>query len=80
MSESPCVPSASDGVQRFFFWELDSSGQGYASARALPSTQTVRGEVVDEKNAPIPEALCTLTSRLLPTGWSHRNDGSQRPV
>ena len=36
-------------------------------ARALPSTQTIRGEVTDEKNTPIPAALCTLTSRLLPT-------------
>jgi hypothetical protein len=41
---------------------------GLCFARALPSTQTVRGEVLDEKNVPIPEALCTLTSRLLPTG------------
>ncbi len=36
-------------------------------ARALPSTQTIRGEVTDERNTPIPAALCTLTSRLLPT-------------
>jgi hypothetical protein len=36
-------------------------------ARALPSTLTIRGEVLDEKNAPIAEAPCTLTSRLLPT-------------
>ena len=35
-------------------------------ASALPATQTVRGEVLDEKDVPIPEALCTLTSRLLP--------------
>jgi len=41
---------------------------GLCLGRALPSTQTVRGEVLDEKNVPIPEALCTLTSRLLPTG------------
>ena len=40
---------------------------GLCFARAFPSTQAVRGEVLDEKNAPIPEALCTLTSRLLPT-------------
>ena len=36
-------------------------------ARPLPATSTIRGEVLDEKNSPIPEALCTLTSRLLPT-------------
>jgi hypothetical protein len=35
-------------------------------ASPLPSTQSVRGEVIDEKNVPIPEAVCTLTSRLLP--------------
>lgn len=35
-------------------------------ARALPSTQAIRGQVLDEKNAPIAEALCSLTSRLLP--------------
>jgi hypothetical protein len=39
---------------------------GLCFARALPSTQTVRGEVLDEKDVPIPEAICTLTSRLLP--------------
>lgn len=37
-------------------------------AVATPLTQTVRGEVLDEKNAPIVEALCTLNGRLLPTG------------
>ena len=39
---------------------------GLCVARALPSTQTVRGEVLDEKDVPIPAAVCTLTSRLLP--------------
>jgi protocatechuate 3,4-dioxygenase beta subunit len=39
---------------------------GLCLARALPPTETVRGEVVDEKNAPISDAICTLTSRLLP--------------
>jgi len=39
---------------------------GQCVARAMPSTQTVRGEVLDEKDAPIPVALCTLTGRLLP--------------
>lgn len=38
---------------------------GIAWARALPSTQTIRGQVIDEKNAPVADALCTLTSRLL---------------
>jgi len=33
---------------------------------AGPPTQTLRGEVLDQKDAPIPEALCTLTSRILP--------------
>lgn len=40
---------------------------GWCFARALPAAQIIRGEVLDEKNAPIPEALCTLTSRLLPS-------------
>jgi hypothetical protein len=40
---------------------------GLCFAHALPATQAIRGEVLDEKNAPIPEAVCTLTSRLLPT-------------
>ena len=40
---------------------------GLCFARALPLTQAVRGEVIDEKDVPIPDALCTLTSRLLPT-------------
>jgi hypothetical protein len=39
---------------------------GLCFASALPSTQTVRGEVLDEKDVPIPAAVCTLTSRLLP--------------
>ena len=40
---------------------------GLCFGRAFPSRQAIRGEVLNEKNAPIPEALCTLTSRLLPT-------------
>ncbi len=28
----------------------------------------LRGEVLNEKNVPVPHALCTLTGRLLPTG------------
>jgi len=39
---------------------------GLCVARALPSTQTVRGEVLDDQDAPIPAAICALTSRLLP--------------
>lgn len=39
---------------------------GLCFARAWPSTQTVRGEVLDEKDVPIPEAPCTLNGRLLP--------------
>ena len=39
---------------------------GWCLAAALPSTQTVRGEALDDKNLPIAEALCTITSRLLP--------------
>lgn len=38
---------------------------GLCFGRAMPSTQKIRGEVLEEKSAPIPEALCTLTSRLL---------------
>ena len=50
-----------------FLWGAGLLLAGLCFARALPSTQTVRGEVIDEKNVPLPEALCTLTSRLLPT-------------
>ncbi len=41
---------------------------GLSVARAIPPTQNVRGQVLDEKNTPIPATLCSLTSRLLPTG------------
>ena len=40
---------------------------GWCLARPFPPTQEIRGEVLDETNSPIPEALCTLTSRLLST-------------
>lgn len=40
---------------------------GWCSAWAVPPTQAVRGDVLDEKSAPVAEALCTLTGRLLPT-------------
>jgi hypothetical protein len=33
---------------------------------ALPSTQDLHGEVLSEKNVPLPEAVCTLTGSLLP--------------
>ncbi len=33
---------------------------------ALPQTQDLKGEVLDEQNAPIPDAICTLSGRLLP--------------
>ena len=39
---------------------------GLCAAFAVPSTQTIRGEVLDEKDVAIPAAVCTLTSRLLP--------------
>ena len=35
-------------------------------ARALPSLPGIHGEVVNDKDAPIQDAICTLTSRLLP--------------
>jgi len=38
-----------------------------SSARpALPQTQDLKGEVLDEQNAPIRDAICTLSGRLLP--------------
>ncbi len=40
---------------------------GLNIARALPPTQNLRGEVLDQKNVPIPDTLCTLTSRVLPS-------------
>ena len=39
---------------------------GLCFPRGLPTTQAVRGEVFDEKNLPIAEAVCTLKGRLLP--------------
>ncbi len=48
-------------------WGVGLHLAGLSFARALPPTQSVRGEVLDEKNAPIPATLCTLTSRFLPT-------------
>jgi hypothetical protein len=40
---------------------------GLCFVHAASSTQAIQGEVLDEKNLPIPAALCTLTGRLLPT-------------
>jgi hypothetical protein len=49
-------------------WGAGLLAPGQCWARPWPSTETLHGEVLEENNAPIPEALCTLTSRLLPTG------------
>lgn len=38
-----------------------------SSARSSPEAQTLGGEVLDDKNRPIAEAICTLTGRLLPS-------------
>ena len=38
----------------------------FAAQGALPDTQTLRGEVVDQKSAPIAGAVCTLWGRTLP--------------
>src|ERR1017187_2507138 len=37
-------------------------------SRPLPCTQNLHGEVLNEKNAPLPDAVCTLTGSLLPVG------------
>jgi len=39
---------------------------GWGLAHPAPPTQTLEGEVLDEKNHAVPDALCTLTGRLLP--------------
>lgn len=41
-------------------------GIAYAAQGALPDTQTLRGEVLDQKNAPIVGAVCNLRGRTLP--------------
>ena len=41
-------------------------GIPFAAQGALPDTQTLRGEVVDQKGAPISGAVCTLWGRTLP--------------
>jgi hypothetical protein len=38
----------------------------FAAKGALPDTQTLRGEVVDQKSVPISGAVCTLWGRTLP--------------
>ena len=43
------------------------SGIPFAAQGALPDTQTFRGEVVDQKGAPIAGAVCTLRGRTLPS-------------
>ena len=64
-SEPQWVSIGPDGVTRFSFREWRILVAGLCFGRAMPSTQKIRGEVLEEKSAPIPEALCTLTSRLL---------------
>jgi outer membrane receptor for ferrienterochelin and colicin len=39
----------------------------FVCARLFPATQTLQGDVRDEKGAPIPGAVCTLTGPALPT-------------
>jgi Carboxypeptidase regulatory-like domain len=39
---------------------------GFTSSLALAQPQTLRGQVVTEKNVPIPNAFCSLTGHLLP--------------
>ena len=41
-------------------------GTSFAAQGALPDTQTLHGEVVDQNNAPISGAVCTLWGRTLP--------------
>ncbi|MGA2988389.1 MAG: carboxypeptidase regulatory-like domain-containing protein, partial [Terriglobia bacterium] len=41
-------------------------GIPFAAQGALPDTQTLRGEVVDQNSAPISGAVCTLRGRTMP--------------
>jgi hypothetical protein len=41
-------------------------GIPFTAQGALPDTQTLRGEVVDQKSAPIVGAVCTLRGRTMP--------------
>src|SRR5512135_3371121 len=38
-----------------------------SAARNTPDAQTLSGEVLDDKNLPIVEAVCTLNGRMLPS-------------
>ncbi|MGH9395772.1 MAG: TonB-dependent receptor [Terriglobia bacterium] len=38
---------------------------------ALPQTETLQGQVVTDKNAPIPNAVCSLSGHTLPQGSLH---------
>ncbi len=49
------------GLALLLVLSICSAAQG-----ALPDTQTLRGEVVDQKSAPIAGAVCTLWGRTLP--------------
>ena len=49
------------GLALLLVLSICSAAQG-----ALPDTQTLRGEVVDQKGAPIAGAVCTLWGRTLP--------------
>src|SRR5579872_6331582 len=41
-------------------------GAPFAAPGAVPDTQTLRGEVVDQSSAPIVGAVCTLWGRTIP--------------
>jgi len=49
------------GLALLLVWSIPFIVQG-----ALPDTQTLRGEVVDENSAPIGGAVCTLRGRSMP--------------
>ena len=49
------------GLALLLILSISSAAQG-----ALPDTQTLRGEVVDQNGAPIAGAVCTLWGRTLP--------------
>jgi hypothetical protein len=52
---------------------------GSFPAPALPQTQDLKGEVLDEQKAPIPDAICTLNGRILsPEGLSATTDPKGR--
>jgi len=47
----------------------------WSPTRAFPQTQTLSGEVLNEKNVPISGALCTLSGGSLPEGGLSRKTG-----